>query len=86
MRFDQTNKIVSGNTSCNNFNGSFKLEGNKISFPEPLTMTKMACLDGNGETVFLETLNKITNFSLDKNRNTLHLNAEDIELMKLTKK
>jgi heat shock protein HslJ len=86
MTFDLVKKSINGNTSCNSFNGSIKLEGNQISFPEPIAMTRMACMDGNGETVFLEALRKVTNFSIDKNGNTLHLNKQDVELMQLTKK
>jgi heat shock protein HslJ len=86
MTFDLIKQSINGNTSCNSFNGSIKLEGNQISFPEPIAMTRMACMDGNGETVFLEALRKVTNFSIDKNGNTLHLNAQDVELMRLIKK
>jgi heat shock protein HslJ len=86
VTFDLAKKSVNGNTSCNNFNGSIKLKDNQISFPEPIVMTRMACIDGNGEPIFLEALHKITCFSLDENGNTLHLNAQDIEIMRLSKK
>jgi heat shock protein HslJ len=86
MTIDLIKQSINGNTSCNSFNGSIKLEGNQISFPEPIAMTRMACMDGNGETVFLDALRKVTNFSIDKNGNTLHLTAQDVELMRLIKK
>jgi heat shock protein HslJ len=86
MTLDLAKLSVNGNTSCNNFNGGIKLEDNKISFPEPIAITRMACIDGNGENIFLETLRKITKFTLDQNGNTLHLNGQNIELMRLSKK
>jgi heat shock protein HslJ len=86
INFDETNKRVYGNSSCNNFNGALKVEGHQISFPEPMVMTRMACMDGNGEMVFMEALNKITSFAIDEDGKTLHLNSGKVEMMRLTKK
>ena len=86
INFDTFKNIANGNTSCNYFNEQVKVEGNQISFTEPIIMTKMLCLDGNGETIFLEALTKITSFSIGEDGKTLYLNSGDIEMMRLTKK
>jgi len=86
INFDVTNKRVSGNSSCNSFNGALKLEGNQISFTEPMVMTRKACIDGNGETVFMETLQKINSYSITDDGKTLNLIMGDIAMMRFTKK
>jgi len=42
MRFAEGR--VSGNSGCNNFNGAFRIENNRL-IAGPLTSTRMACLD-----------------------------------------
>jgi len=85
IRFDVANNRVNGNTSCNNFNGKLNVAGNKISFTDPLAMTKMMCLDGNGENVFLETLKKVDSWSV-LNGNLLILKMDDVTMMRFVKK
>lgn len=84
ITFDVTNNKVMGNTSCNNFNGPLKMDGNKISFTDPMAMTRMMC-QGQGETVFMETLKKINTWSVSDG-NTLNLIMGDIAMMRFTKK
>jgi len=84
IKLDVTNKTVSGNTSCNSFNGPIKLDGNKISFTDPMAMTRMMC-QGDGETVFIQTLQKINTWSVDGG-NTLNLLVGDEAMMRFTKK
>ena len=84
MIIDVTNSRVSGNTSCNNFNGSFKADGNKISFNEPMAMTRMMC-EGDGERVFTETLKKVNTWSVS-DATTLNLIMGDIAMMRFVKK
>jgi heat shock protein HslJ len=50
-----------------------------------MAMTKMACLDGNRETVFIETLKKVISFSVTEG-NTLNFMMDDIALMRFTRK
>jgi len=56
----------SGNTGCNNLNGSVKVEGEKISFSDIVT-TKMFCVDVD-ETSFLTALRKATKYKIEKMR------------------
>jgi heat shock protein HslJ len=85
ITFDTSANRVNGNTSCNNFNGKLNVDGNKISFAEPMAMTRMACMDGNGETVFMETLQKINSYSITDDGKTLNLIMGDIALMRFSK-
>jgi heat shock protein HslJ len=82
--FTVADKRVSGNTSCNSFSGPLVVDGNKISFDQPMALTKMAC-PGQGETVFLQTLKKINTYSISDG-NTLNLIMGDIAMMRFTKK
>ena len=84
ITFDVQEKKVNGNTSCNNFNGALNAEGNKISFTDPMAMTRMMC-PGNGETTFLQTLYKVTGWYVS-NDTTLNLMMGDIETMRFIKK
>ena len=86
ISFDISNTIVSGNTSCNNFNGRLNADGNKISFNEPMAMTRMICMDGKGENVFMETLKKINSYSITDDGKTLTFIVGDIAMMRFTKK
>ena len=84
ISFDNANKTVSGNTSCNNFNGPLKAAGSKISFTDPMAMTRMLC-PGAGENTFVETLKKVTSWSVSDGQ-TLNLIMGDIAVMRFTKK
>lgn len=86
ISFDTNTNRVNGNSSCNSFNGKLNVDGNKISFTEPMAMTRMACLDGNGETIFMETLKKINSYSITDEGKTLNFLMGDIALMRFTKK
>jgi heat shock protein HslJ len=85
--FDTLNNLVSGSTSCNNYVGKLSVNGLKIDFLGPLAITKMACLDskGNGENLFLETLKRVNNYSLNPD-STLNFIMGDIATMRFSKK
>ena len=84
IKFDEAKKMVSGNTSCNNFSGQLLVNGNKIDLSKSIAMTKMACIDGRGEHVFVEALSKVKSWSISNN--TLELKQGKNSLMKFKKK
>ncbi|RKR11660.1 heat shock protein HslJ [Flavobacterium sp. 90] len=86
INFDTKENRVSGNSSCNNFNGKLSVTGNKIDFTQPMAMTKMMCMDGQGEQVFMSTLQKITSYDVTDNGKTLNFISGDIAMMRFTKK
>ena len=84
ITFDVNDNKFVGNTSCNNFSGSLKTEGNKIDFSEPMAMTKMHC-EGAGEEKFLEMLKKVNTYSISED-NTLALFSGDVAILRFTQK
>jgi len=73
---------VNGNSSCNNYNTTFTIDGNHIRFADPMS-TKMAC-EGNGEATFFKTLKTVSKYSV--NGNNLNLIMGDIAVMRFKRK
>lgn len=67
---------LSGFSGCNNFNGSFALEGTDISL-DPGAMTRKAC-PGSGEQDFISALGKVSNLKVDKDKLTLLDGASEL--------
>ncbi len=84
INFDVVGKKISGNTGCNSFSGKLVTEGNKISFADPMAMTKMFC-PGDGEPLFLQNLQKVETYII-VNDTTLNFMMGDIAIMKFVKK
>ncbi|TXI35341.1 MAG: META domain-containing protein [Niabella sp.] len=80
--FDFKDQRVHGNSSCNNYNGAFKLKGNKIKF-DKVASTMMAC-PGDGESVYYQALDKVTNFDVVDGK--LNLIMDDVVMMRFKKK
>lgn len=84
--FDLKENRVSGNASCNSYSGKLNVDGNKISFKDPIAMTKMMCMDSQGEDVYMSTLEKIDSYSISKDGKTLNFIMGDIAMMRFEKK
>lgn len=67
---------LSGFTGCNNFNGNFNLEGDRLSL-DPGAMTKKAC-PGSGEQNFLSALGQVKNLKVAKDKLTLLDGAKEL--------
>lgn len=78
ITFDADGSVY-GTASCNNFRGTYTLDGASIEITAPLATTRMACLDPSGimeqESTFLDTLAHIATWSIDPNG--LTLNTDD---------
>lgn len=79
---DEQQEQVSGFAGCNQYFGAIRIENFHISFPNPLARTLMACLEPNGEEVFMEALGRVNSYALT-GKNQLHLLAGDIGIMTL---
>jgi heat shock protein HslJ len=86
INFNIKEHLVSGNNSCNSYTGKLNVTENKIDFTQPMAATKMMCLDGQGEQVFMNTLSKVTSYNITDNEKTLDLISGDIAVMRFTKK
>ena len=82
MVFDVTGMKVSGTTSCNSYNGTYKVDGSVIDLSAPMAMTRMAC-PGDGETTFVNALKKVNGWTVREE--TLRLMAGDLVVMHLRK-
>lgn len=85
IRFDVKEQRVSGNNSCNSYTGKLVVDGNTIDFTQPMAVTKMMCLDGNGEETFMTTLQKVNKYKVADEGKALILSMDDVEMMRLSK-
>lgn len=84
--FDLKQNKVAGNNSCNQYFGTLKVEGNTINFKDAkMGMTMMAC-PGEGENVYMKTLEKIDSYSISEDGKTLNFLMGDIAMMRFEKK
>lgn len=86
INFDTKENRISGNNSCNSYTGKLIVTDNKIDFTQPMAATKMMCMDGQGEQVFMNTLQKITSYNITDEGKTLNFMSGDIAMMRFTRK
>jgi heat shock protein HslJ len=86
INFNLKENQVSGNNSCNSYTGKLNTTGNSIDFTQPMISTKMACMDGQGEQVYMNTLSKVTSYEIKDNGKTLNFISGGIATMRFTKK
>lgn len=86
ITFDFKENRVYGNASCNSYSGNLNVKGNKISFKDPIAMTRMMCHDIQGEDIYMSTLDKIDSYSVSEDGKTLNLIMGDFTMMRFTKK
>ncbi len=61
MIFDASGGKVSGSGGCNRYSGTYKQDGNKLTFGTQ-AVTAMMCLDMTGETAYFAMLPKVASF------------------------
>jgi heat shock protein HslJ len=82
--FDLAANKIAGNNSCNQYFGALIVDGNKINFKDAkMGMTMMAC-QGNGDSVYMSTLDKIDSYSISEDGKTLRFMMGDVEMMRFT--
>lgn len=86
INFEVTDKKVFGKNSCNNYSGALLVDGNKISFKDSkMAVTMMAC-PGNGDSVYMNMLEKIDSYKVTEEGKILTFEGEGIALMRFEKK
>lgn len=84
IAFDMVNNKVTGNNSCNQYFGALILDGAKINFKDAkMGMTMMAC-DGNGDSIYMETLQKIETYTITDEGKTLNFLAGNVVMMRFS--
>lgn len=86
ISFNSSEGKMNGVSGCNNFNGKFSLDGNKVKIDDAMAMTRKMCPDMAGETAFIETLKKVNTYSVTDQGKTLNLIMGDIAVMRLSRK
>ena len=84
MIVNLSDSSASGNSSCNSYTVPMEVDGQKISFGEGLA-TLMAC-EGDGETVFFQTLRKVKSYKLSEDKNILELLLDGVPMMRFMRK
>ena len=79
IEFNDSTKTVSGFSGCNRFTGTYKLDGNAITFG-PLASTRMACMDlvNTIETKMLEALSNTNTIILENGSISLQKDKENL--------
>jgi heat shock protein HslJ len=80
ITFNTTTSEVSGTNSCNGYMATYTSNGKSLSFGEPGPTTMMFC-EGGGDQLFLQTMKKINNYSIDKD-GKLNLIVGEIPMMR----
>ena len=83
--FDLKTDLVSGGTGCNRYSGKLNVDGNKINFKNDMALTKMYC-PGEGENVYLTTLQKIDSYSISDDGRSLSFMMGEVAMMRFVKK
>lgn len=78
IKFDESKNSVGGNGGCNGFGGKLEKNGNKIKLSQ-IFSTKMFCESGSEiESKFLGGLERVTTYSVTKDRLILRAGDETI--------
>lgn len=84
--FDLVGNKITGNNSCNQYFGALIVDGTKINFKDAkMGMTMMAC-KGNGDTLYMSTLDKIDSFTITEDGKTLNLLSGTVVMMRYSHK
>jgi heat shock protein HslJ len=84
IAFNTKENKVTGNNSCNQYFGALLLDGAKINFKDAkMGMTMMAC-QGNGDSVYMDILNKIESYTITDDGKTLNFLLGDVVMMRFT--
>jgi heat shock protein HslJ len=84
IAFDLKENKISGNNSCNQYFGSLIIDNAKINFKDSkIGMTMMAC-EGNGDSLYMETLKKTETYTITDDGKTLNFLLGNIVMMRFT--
>ncbi len=84
IAFDLKGNKFTGNNSCNQYFGALIMDGSKIDFKDTkIGMTMMSCA-GNGDSLYMETLNKIETYTITDDGKTLNFLIGNIVMMRFS--
>lgn len=82
LEFNPKEETLVGNGSCNNYSGTYQVDGHKLKFGA-IASTKMACPSLEGESVYFKYLERISSFSVCEDQLTLI--TDDIAILRFKK-
>lgn len=82
LEFDTKEETLVGNGGCNNYSGTYQINGHKLKFGA-IASTKMACPTLEGEGLFFKNLQGISSFSVYEDQLTLI--TDDIAVLRFKK-
>ena len=84
ITFDLKQARITGDNSCNQYFGALLMDGAKINFKDAkIVMTMMAC-EGNGDSDYMDTLNKIESYTITDDGKTLNFLLGNVVMMRFT--
>ncbi|MEO7524445.1 MAG: META domain-containing protein [Ferruginibacter sp.] len=84
LTFNTSSHEVSGNSGCNSLRTKLVATATNINFSDVMAMTRMFC-QGDGESVFLETLHAVDAYTVNENRLTLIMGDKAVMHFKKSK-
>jgi len=85
IAFDLKEYKVSGNNSCNQYFGTLLVDGNQINFKDAkMGMTMMTC-QGEGQNVYMKTLEHIDSYSISEDGKILNFMMGGIAILRFEK-
>ena len=84
IAFNLAENKITGNNSCNKYFGALLVDGAKINFKDAkIGMTMMAC-EGNGDSLYMENLNKIESYTITDDGKTLNFLMGNMVMMRFS--
>lgn len=80
-----TGDSFEGSSGCNRIGGKITVDGHKMTFTDPVALTRMMC-QGEGEKTFLSGLKRINHYGLSPKGDELTCIQGDIIVMRFHKK
>lgn len=74
-----------GTSGCNRIGGNLIVEGRKMTFADPVALTRMMC-PGGGEKAFLDALKRVNAYALSTKGDELTCIQGDIVVLRFLKK
>jgi heat shock protein HslJ len=82
ISFDLKQNRIIGNNSCNQYFGALLMDGNKINFKDAKIVTTMMACEGNGDSDYMNALNKIESYTITDDGKTLNFLIGNVVMMR----
>lgn len=77
LKLNAADTMISGRTNCNRFFGKYHLDGKELEFSK-MGMTRMACMDMQHETAFVNMLDQVDSYTIKGDELQLFNDQNDV--------